>query len=172
VREEVIDALGPQEVAQAFSELDSDDALDVLEDLDEEAKQRILASVPIEERVILEQGLTYPEESAGRLMQRKLVAVPSFWTVGETIDFLRAAADLPDDFLRPLHRRPRPQADRGGAALAGHADEAAGEADGDHGDRPAHHPRRDGPGGGGLHVPPVRPGLGAGGGQRTAVSWA
>jgi len=81
----------------------------VLEDLDEEAKQRILASVPIEERVILEQGLTYPEESAGRLMQRKLVAVPSFWTVGETIDFLRAAADLPDDFydlfiVDPAHK--------------------------------------------------------------------
>ena len=47
----MIDALGPQEVAQAFSELDSDDAVDVLEDLDEEAKQKILASVPAEERV-------------------------------------------------------------------------------------------------------------------------
>jgi len=81
----------------------------VLEDLDEEAKQRILASVPVEERVILEQGLTYPEESAGRLMQRKLVAVPSYWTVGETIDFLRASDDLPDDFydlfiVDPAHK--------------------------------------------------------------------
>jgi magnesium transporter len=109
VREEVIEALGPQEVAQAFSELDSDDALDVLEDLDEEAKQRILESVPVEDRVILEQGLTYPEESAGRLMQRKLVAVPSYWTVGETIDFLRASDDLPDDFydlfiVDPAHK--------------------------------------------------------------------
>src|SRR5215510_12684063 len=109
VREEVIEALGPQEVAQAVSELDSDDALDVLEDLDDEAKQRILESVPLEERVILEQGLTYPEESAGRLMQRKLVAVPSYWTVGETIDFLRASDDLPDDFydlfiVDPAHK--------------------------------------------------------------------
>jgi magnesium transporter len=65
--------------------------------------------VPVEERVILEQGLTYPEESAGRLMQRTLVAVPSFWTVGETIDFLRASDDLPDDFydlfiVDPAHK--------------------------------------------------------------------
>jgi magnesium transporter len=54
--------------------------------------------VPAEDRAILEEGLTYPEDSAGRLMQRDLVAVPSYWTVGETIDFLRASGDLPDDF--------------------------------------------------------------------------
>jgi magnesium transporter len=109
VREEVMEALGPQEVAQAVSELDSDDALDVLEDLDEADKQRILASIPAADRLILEEGLAYPEESAGRLMQRALVAVPSFWTVGETIDFLRASDDLPDDFydlfiVDPAHR--------------------------------------------------------------------
>ncbi len=109
VREEVIEALGPQEVAQAVSELDSDDALDVLEDLHEADKQRILASIPAADRLILEEGLTYPEESAGRLMQRALVAIPSFWTVGETIDFLRASDDLPDDFydlfiVDPAHR--------------------------------------------------------------------
>jgi magnesium transporter len=109
VREEVLEALGPQEVAEAVSELDSDDALDVLEDLDEEAKKGILERVPAEDRVILEQGLTYPEESAGRLMQRTLVAVPAYWTVGETIDFLRASDDLPDDFydlfiVDPAHK--------------------------------------------------------------------
>ena len=98
VREEVIEALGPQEVAQAVGELDSDDALDLLEDLDEAAKQGILERVSAEDRIILEEGLTFPEESAGRLMQRALVAVPASWTVGETIDFLRASHDLPDDF--------------------------------------------------------------------------
>ena len=93
-----MEMLGPKEVAQAFTELETDDAVDILEDLDEEAKQEILAAVPAEERAILEEGLTYPEDSAGRLMQRDLVAVPSYWTVGETIDFLRASGDLPDDF--------------------------------------------------------------------------
>jgi len=86
VREDVIDILGPQEVAQALSELDTDDAVDLLEDLDEEEKQRILATLPAEDRALLVEGLTYPEESAGRLMQRELVAVPTAWTVGETID--------------------------------------------------------------------------------------
>ena len=98
VRDDVMEMLGPKEVAQAFTELETDDAVDILEDLDEEAKQEILAAVPAEERAILEEGLTYPEDSAGRLMQRDLVAVPSYWTVGETIDFLRASGDLPDDF--------------------------------------------------------------------------
>jgi len=109
VREEVIEALGPQEVAEAVGELDSDDALDLLEDLDEAAKQGILARVSAEDRVMLEEGLTFPEDSAGRLMQRALVAVPASWTVGETIDFLRASDDLPDDFydlfiVDPAHR--------------------------------------------------------------------
>jgi len=109
VREEVLELLGPREVAAAVAELDSDDALDLLEDLDEESKRRILDNIPAEERAILEQGLTYPEDSAGRLMQRELVAVPDFWTVGETIDYLRAKQDLPDDFydlfiVDPAHR--------------------------------------------------------------------
>lgn len=109
VREEVLENLTPHEVAQAVVELDSDDAIDILEDLDEEQKRRILDSIPPEERAIIEEGLTYPEESAGRLMQRELVAVPSYWTVGETIDFLRAARELPDDFydlflVDPAHK--------------------------------------------------------------------
>jgi magnesium transporter len=109
VREEVLEYLTPKEVAAAVVELDSDDAVDILEDLDEEQKRQILESIPPEERALIEEGLTFPEESAGRLMQRELVAVPSYWTVGETIDFLRASGDLPDDFydlflVDPAHK--------------------------------------------------------------------
>jgi len=98
VREEVMELIGPQELAHAIAVLDTDDAIDLLEDLDEEEKRRILESVPAEDRRALEEGLTYPEDSAGRLMQRELVAVPQHFTVGQTIDFLRASRDLPDDF--------------------------------------------------------------------------
>ncbi len=70
----------------------------MLEDLTEEQKQDILQKVAPQARRILEQGLNYPEESAGRLMQRELVSIPVSWTVGETIDFLRAKEDLPKDF--------------------------------------------------------------------------
>jgi len=98
VREEVMEMIGPQELAHAVTELDTDDAVDLLEDLDEEEKRRILESVPAEDRQAIEEGLTYPEDSAGRLMQRDLVAVPEHWSVGETIDFLRASKALPDDF--------------------------------------------------------------------------
>jgi len=98
VREEVIDQLGPQRLARLLSTLDSDDAVQVFEDLEEEFQHRILSALPRAYRQILEESLTYPEDSAGRLMQREVVVVPSAWTLGETIDYMRAAEDLPDDF--------------------------------------------------------------------------
>jgi magnesium transporter len=109
VREEVIDLLGPRELARAVTELDSDDAVEVFEDLDEEAQHRILSRLPRAFRALLEESLTYPEDSAGRLMQREMVVIPSAWSVGETIDHMREAEDLPDDFydlfiVNPKHK--------------------------------------------------------------------
>ena len=98
LREEVVDQMKPEELAEVVSELDSDDAVEILENLDEEKQQQVLDVIPQEDRVALEQGLTFPEDSAGRLMQRELVAVPLHWNVGQTIDYLRNAKDLPDDF--------------------------------------------------------------------------
>ncbi len=98
VREEVIDQLGPQRLARLLSRLDSDDGVEVFADLDEEFQHRILSALPRAYRQILEESLSYPEDSAGRLMQREVVVVPSAWTLGETIDYMRAAEDLPDDF--------------------------------------------------------------------------
>ena len=98
VREEVIEQLGAADVAAAISELDTDDAVEVVEHLDDSVQQEVLDAVPAEDRALLEEGLTYPEDSAGRLMQRELVAVPSYWTVGETIDFMRDEDELPEEF--------------------------------------------------------------------------
>jgi magnesium transporter len=103
VRSEIIDELGVKELAQAVAELETDDALHVLANLDEREQQQLLDAIPPEDRVVLEQGLAYREFSAGRLMRREMVAVPTFWTVGETIDFLRSEAEdeesgLPDEF--------------------------------------------------------------------------
>jgi magnesium transporter len=98
VRDEVVEQLGPEALAEVVTELDTDDAVELLEDLEPEQQEQVLQSVPAEERVLLQQSLTFPEDSAGRLMQRELVAIPAHWTVGETIDFLRSENDLPDDF--------------------------------------------------------------------------
>jgi magnesium transporter len=97
-RDEVVDQMAPAEIAEMVTELDTDDAVDLLEDLDNATQRQVLDNLSAADRVYIEQGLTYPEDSAGRLMQRELVAVPASWNVGETIDHLRAAADLPDDF--------------------------------------------------------------------------
>ncbi len=109
VREEAIEQLGPRGLARALSALDSDDAVEIFEDLDEDFQRRILSTLPKAYRTLLEESLNYPEDSAGRLMQRETVAVPSAWTVGETIDHMRESEDLPDDFydlfiVNPKHR--------------------------------------------------------------------
>jgi magnesium transporter len=105
----VIEQLGFADLAAAIAELDSDDAVWLVDQLDEEEQRRILDALPTERRTIVEQGLAYPEFSAGRLMQREVVAVPSYWNVGEAIDYLRAAIRLPEEFydvfvVDPRHR--------------------------------------------------------------------
>jgi magnesium transporter len=107
VREEVLEQLGPEETGAAIAQLPTDDAIEVLGDLDETEQIAILQTLPMPERAAVEQGLTYPEDSAGRLMQRELVAAPEFWTVGQTIDYLRAKPDLPDDFYDVYIVNPR-----------------------------------------------------------------
>jgi len=97
-RDDVMEQLAPQDIAEAVSELDADDAVYLLEDLEEEHRQAVLDAVPAEERAALESGLSYPEDSAGRLMQRDLIAVPPFWTVGQTIKYLRETDNLSERF--------------------------------------------------------------------------
>ena len=98
VREEVIEVLGPARLARLLIDLDSDDAVEVFGDLDEAFQHRILTALPQAYRHVLVESMTFPEDSAGRLMQREVVVIPSAWTLGETIDYMRAAEDLPDDF--------------------------------------------------------------------------
>lgn len=98
VREDLLDELEAHEVADAVVQLESDDAVDILEDMDAERQREVLDAVPELERLALEESLSYPEDSAGRLMQRDLIAVPEFWTVGKTIDYLRENQDLTSEF--------------------------------------------------------------------------
>ncbi|PZQ46013.1 MAG: magnesium transporter [Micavibrio aeruginosavorus] len=99
LREIILSDMPPAAVAKILSELESDDALDLIIDLDAQFQKEILRYLSAKNRLALEEGLSYPEESAGRLMQREYVAIPQFWTVGKTIDYLRAAGDdIPEDF--------------------------------------------------------------------------
>ncbi|EWY36060.1 magnesium transporter [Skermanella stibiiresistens SB22] len=110
LREMVLDQLEPREIAAAVAELESDDAIDLIEDLDADQQREILENLPPETRALVEEGLTFPEYSAGRLMSRDLVSVPQFWTVGKTLDYLRTETDnLPEDFydifiVDPMHK--------------------------------------------------------------------
>ncbi len=100
IREEVLDELAPARLAEAVTDLDSDDAAAILEDLEDDQRAAVLAAMPAPERAAAETALAYPEDTAGRLMQREVLAAPQFWTVGQTIDHVRASPDaLPEQFF-------------------------------------------------------------------------
>jgi magnesium transporter len=98
VREEILEELPPQTVAEGVRDLDSDDAVAILEDLTKEDQAEILDQLPAVERIALKRSLDYPEQSAGRRMQDEFIAVGPDWTVGQTIDYMRETPDLPDRF--------------------------------------------------------------------------
>ncbi|SKA33457.1 magnesium transporter [Consotaella salsifontis] len=98
IRLEIVEAMPNEQIAEVVRELDSDDAVYILEDLDEEDRKEILDQLPFRERIRFRRALEYPEESAGRRMQTEFVAVPPFWTVGQTIDYMRDEEGLPDRF--------------------------------------------------------------------------
>ena len=98
VRDDIVEGLDPEYLAEVVGDLDTDDAVYLLEDLDEERKQDVLDALSSSDRLAIQRSLDYPEYSAGRMMQRNLVAAPAFWTVGQAIDMMRARDDLPEDF--------------------------------------------------------------------------
>ena len=102
IREDVIDVLPAHVVVEAMRELESDDVVDILEDLEAPAQGKILQALALADRMAVEQSLALPEYSAGRLMQREVVVVPKDWLVGTTIDHLREADHLPDQFYHVI----------------------------------------------------------------------
>ena len=109
VREDLIDTLTATQVADIASELDTDDAVAIIEDMDADDQREVLRAMEPDDRAAIEEALSYPEESAGRLMQRELIAVPEHWSVGDAIDYLRGHEELTTDFweifvVDPAHR--------------------------------------------------------------------
>ena len=107
IREEVISELKPDVLAEAVRDLESDDVVDIVEDLEEEQKETILDALEEGDRVAVQSLLSYPEQSAGRLMQREVVMAPEHWSVGMAIDFLRNDANLPEQFYHIVLVDPR-----------------------------------------------------------------
>lgn len=98
VRDQLSEALPNEFLAKAITELDTDDAAYIIEGLEDRDREEVLSHLETSDRAALERNLEYPEETAGRLMQAHFVAVAPFWTVGQVIDYMREADDLPDSF--------------------------------------------------------------------------
>ncbi len=107
IREDVIDAMEPAALAEAVRDLESDDVVDLVEDLDAAHTETVLDALSDADRAVVEQSLSYPEDSAGRLMQREVVMAPDHWTVGQAIDHLRKQDDLPEQFYHMILVDPR-----------------------------------------------------------------
>ena len=99
VQSEIIKYLSSASITRILINLESDDAIKILENVDESEKNSILSELPPKDRFALLEGLSYPEDSAARIMQREFTAIPSNWSVGQTIDYLRENKDLPEEFL-------------------------------------------------------------------------
>jgi len=99
IQSEIIKYLSSETIVTILKNLESDDAIQILENIDEKNKNAILGSLPPKDRFALLESLSYPEDSAARIMQREFTAIPSNWSVGQTIDYLRDNKDLPEEFL-------------------------------------------------------------------------
>ena len=99
IQTEIVKYLSTESIVYILKNLESDDATKTIENLDEKNKNNILSSLPPKDRFILLESLSYPEDSAARIMQREFTAIPSNWSVGQTIDYLRENKDLPEEFL-------------------------------------------------------------------------
>ncbi len=99
IQKEIIKYLSSESIVSILKNLDSDDSIQILENIDEKNKNSILSSLPPKDRFALLESLSYPEDSAARIMQRQFTAIPSNWSVGQTIDYLRENKDLPEEFL-------------------------------------------------------------------------
>ena len=99
IQSEVLQILSIGSIINIIKRLESDDSIKILENLDKQKKITILEKLPPKDKFLLEEGLSYPEDSAARIMQREFTAVPSNWSVGQTIDYLRENKDLPKEFL-------------------------------------------------------------------------
>ncbi len=99
IQTEVLQLLSSDSIAKIIKRLESDNAISIIENLNKEKKNSVLDKLPPKDRFLLEEGLSYPEDSAARIMQREFTAVPSDWSVGQTIDYLRESKDLPEEFL-------------------------------------------------------------------------
>ena len=99
IQSEVFILLTTESIANILKRLESDNALKIIENLDEKKKNKVLDKLPPKDRFVLEEALSFPEDSAARIMQREFTVIPSNWSVGQTIDYLRESKDLPDEFL-------------------------------------------------------------------------
>ena len=99
IQTEVLQLLSTDSIAKILKRLESDNAIAIIENLESKKKKIVLDKLPPKDKFLLEEGLSYPEDSAARIMQREFTAVPSDWSVGQTIDYLRENKDLPDEFL-------------------------------------------------------------------------
>ena len=100
VVEDILPLMSSFQLAGAITDLDNDEATQIIEEMDEAQRDEVMEALAPADRASLQASLDFDEETIGRLMQREFVAAPSFWTVGDAIDHMRSSSEgLPDVFF-------------------------------------------------------------------------
>ncbi|MCC2646772.1 MAG: mgtE [Rickettsiaceae bacterium] len=102
IKSSVIKTLGVKQVAGLIDRLDIEDAIEVVEDLSEETKEKILSYLPKAKQAEINEGFTYPENCAGRIMEKNYISFAEHWTVGQAIDSIRRQKNNTKDFYAAI----------------------------------------------------------------------
>jgi magnesium transporter len=97
IQQDLVSNISNEELVEAVKELETDETIDILQNLPEERMQTILSKMSSRDRKRIEVGLTYPENTAGGLLNTDVISVSPSDSIEVVINYLRDQDDLPDN---------------------------------------------------------------------------
>ena len=97
IQQELVSNISNEELAEAVKELEPDETVDILQNLPEERMNTILSKMSLRDRKRIEIGLTYPENTAGGLLNTDVISVRPSHSIEVVINYLRDQKELPDN---------------------------------------------------------------------------
>ena len=97
IQQELVSNISNEELAEAVKELEPDETVDILQNLPEDRMNTILSKMSYRDRKRIEIGLTYPENTAGGLLNTDVISVRPSHSIEVVINYLRDQEELPDN---------------------------------------------------------------------------
>jgi len=97
IQQDLVSSISNEELAEAVKELEPDETVDILQNLPEERMNTILSKMSLRDRKRIEIGLTYPENTAGGLLNTDVISVRPSHSIEVVINYLRDQKELPNN---------------------------------------------------------------------------